>query len=60
STPQEVEIQVQPPGGVFETVQRVTVDSLKGHFLLTLPARRGVWRRRWSGLVSRDAKVSRR
>jgi hypothetical protein len=60
STPQEVEIQVQAPGGAFETVQRVTVNSLKGHFLQTLPARPGVWRLLWNGLVSREAKVSRR
>jgi len=60
STPQEVEIQVQAPGGAFETVQRVTVNSLKGHFLQTLPARPGVWRLRWNGLVSREAKASRR
>jgi hypothetical protein len=60
STPQEVEIQVQPPGGAFETVQRVTVSSLKGQFLQTLPARPGVWRLRWNGLVSREAKVARR
>jgi hypothetical protein len=60
STPQEVEIQVQAPGGAFETVRRVTVSSLKGHFLQRLPARPGIWRLRWNGLVSREAKVSRR
>jgi hypothetical protein len=60
STPQEVEIQVQAPGGAFETVQRVTVSSLKGHFLQRVPARPGVWRLRWHGLVSREAKVARR
>ena len=60
STPQQVDIQVKPAGGSFATVQSVTVSSLKGHFLQTLPARSGTWRLSWNGLVSREAKVARR
>jgi hypothetical protein len=60
STPQEVKIQVKPAGGAFATVQTVTVASLKGHFLETLPAASGTWRLSWNGLVSREAKVARR
>ena len=60
ATPQSVEIQVQPPGGAFETVQTVTLKSRKGHFLKTVRARPGVWRLRWNGLTSREAKVSAR
>ena len=60
STPQQVEIQVKPAGGAFTTVQTVAVSSLKGQFLLTLPARPGTWRLSWNGLVSREAKVARR
>jgi hypothetical protein len=60
STPQDVKIQVRPEGGAFATVQTVTVSSLKGHFLETLPARSGTWRLSWKGLVSREAKVARR
>ncbi|MGZ5311343.1 MAG: hypothetical protein ACXWZK_06400 [Solirubrobacterales bacterium] len=60
STPQQVDIQVKPAGGSFATVQTVTVSSLKGHFLQTLPARSGTWRLSWNGLVSREAKVARR
>lgn len=60
STPQQVDIQVKPAGGAFTTVQTVAVSSLKGQFLLTLPARPGTWRLSWNGLVSREAKVARR
>jgi hypothetical protein len=60
STPQQVEIQVKPAGGAFTTVQTITVSSLKGHFLQTLPARPGTWRLSWNGLVSREAKVASR
>ncbi len=60
STPQSVDIQVQPPGGSFQTVQTVVVHSRKGQFLQTLPARAGTWRLSWNGLLSREAKVSAR
>jgi hypothetical protein len=59
STPQVVQIQVRPPkGGAFATVKTVTVRSRKGHFLVRVPKRAGVWRLAWGSLVSREATVA--
>jgi len=59
ATPQVVLIQVRPPrGGAFATVKTVTVRSRRGHFLVRVPARPGVWRLAWGGLLSREARVA--
>ena len=50
---QVVELQ-RRRGGRFATVRRVVVRSRRGHFVLRV--RRGVWRLRWNGLVSREAR----
>jgi hypothetical protein len=56
---QTVAIQVRPPrGDAFATVRTVTVRSRRGHFLVRLRARPGVWRLQWNGLTSREARVS--
>jgi hypothetical protein len=56
---QTVAIQVRPPrGGEFATVRTVAVRSRRGHFLVRLRARPGVWRLQWDGLTSREARVS--
>jgi hypothetical protein len=54
----QVEIQVaRRPGRPFRTVKRVNVTSLRGQFTATMRARKGVFRLRWQGLVSRRAAV---
>jgi hypothetical protein len=60
ATPQVVQIQVKPKGGAFTTVKTVTVTSRYGQFLTRVPKRAGRWRLVWGGLVSREAKASRR
>jgi hypothetical protein len=59
STPQTVQIQhASGSGAAFQTVQSVTVSSLKGQFTTKVPNQGGLWRLRWNGIVSREAEVA--
>ena len=59
ATPQQVRIQVRPPRGrTFTTVRTVRVRSRRGHFLVRVPRRPGVWRLAWGDLRSRQARVA--
>ena len=48
----------------FVTIQAIEVDSLKGHFVVDVPARPGQWRLRWApsrggaALFSREAEAA--
>ena len=45
-------------GSWFQTVQTVTVSSLKGQFTVPVANQGGLWRLRWNGVTSREAEVA--
>ena len=54
-----VEVQhAAGPGSSYQTVQSVTVNSLKGQFTVPVANQGGLWRLRWNGITSREAEVA--
>ena len=59
ATRQVVRIQLRPPRRrTFTTVRTVAVRSRRGHFVVRVRARPGVWRLAWGDLRSREARAA--